>query len=80
MEVHSENYFGAGGQPLDYLERIRAEYPLSLHGVGLSLGAAAERVNPNRLTRGAVHRPPARPREWERISARSATNFFVTIS
>lgn len=36
-EVHSENYFG-GGQPLYYIERIRADYPLSLHGVGLSLG------------------------------------------
>ncbi len=39
LEVHSENYFGDGGQPLDYLERIRADHPLSLHGVGLSLGA-----------------------------------------
>lgn len=40
LEVHSENYFGDGGQPLHYLERVRALYPLSLHGVGLSLGAA----------------------------------------
>lgn len=40
FEVHSENYFGDGGQPLHYLERIRAEYPLSLHGVGMSLGGA----------------------------------------
>lgn len=40
FEVHSENYFGDGGQPLDYLERIRRHYPLSLHGVGLSLGRA----------------------------------------
>jgi hypothetical protein len=39
LEVHSENYFGAGGKPLDYLERIRAHYPLSLHGVGLSIGS-----------------------------------------
>jgi len=39
LEVHSENYFGAGGKPLDYLERIRARYPLSLHGVGLSIGS-----------------------------------------
>jgi len=37
LEVHSENYFG-GGQPLAYLEAARAHYPLSLHGVGLSLG------------------------------------------
>ena len=40
FEVHSENYFGAGGAPLHYLERIRAHYPVSLHGVGLSLGSA----------------------------------------
>lgn len=39
FEVHSENYFGAGGQPLHILESIRAAYPLSLHGVGLSLGS-----------------------------------------
>ncbi len=39
LEVHSENYFGDGGPPLYYLERIRARYPLSLHGVGLSLGS-----------------------------------------
>lgn len=40
MEVHSENYFGAGGQPLHFLEAIRAHYPISLHGVGMSLGSA----------------------------------------
>lgn len=40
LEVHSENFFGAGGQPLAWLERFRCAYPLSLHGVGLSLGSA----------------------------------------
>jgi uncharacterized protein (UPF0276 family) len=40
VEVHSENYFGDGGQPHHFLERIRADYPLSLHGVGLGLGSA----------------------------------------
>jgi len=40
LEVHSENYFGAGGQPLHYLERARAHYPVSLHGVGLSVGSS----------------------------------------
>ena len=39
LEVHSENYFGAGGQPHAFLERLRSRYPLSLHGVGLSLGS-----------------------------------------
>jgi len=40
LEVHSENYFAAGGPALAGLERFRAAYPLSLHGVGLSLGSA----------------------------------------
>src|SRR5262245_14281272 len=40
LEVHSENFFGRGGRPLQMLERVRSLYPLSLHGVGLSLGSA----------------------------------------
>ena len=40
LEVHSENFFGDGGAPLAWLERFRREYPVSLHGVGLSLGSA----------------------------------------
>ena len=39
FEAHSENYFGEGGQPLAMLSAIRANYPVSLHGVGLSLGS-----------------------------------------
>jgi uncharacterized protein len=38
FEVHAENYMGAGGPPHRHLEEIRKEYPLSLHGVGLSIG------------------------------------------
>ncbi len=40
FEVHAENYMGAGGPPHRYLEAVRARYPLSLHGVGLSIGSA----------------------------------------
>ncbi|MEO8038508.1 MAG: DUF692 domain-containing protein [Betaproteobacteria bacterium] len=40
VEVHSENYFGDGGYDLHVLEHVRANYPVSLHGVGLSLGSA----------------------------------------
>lgn len=40
FEVHAENYMGAGGPPHRYLSHIREHYPLSLHGVGLSIGAA----------------------------------------
>ena len=39
FEVHAENYMGAGGPPHRYLTEIRQRYPLSLHGVGLSIGA-----------------------------------------
>ena len=39
FEVHAENYMGAGGPPHRYLTAIRDAYPLSLHGVGLSIGA-----------------------------------------
>ena len=40
VEVHSENYFGAGGYDRHVLERVRADYAVSLHGVGLGLGSA----------------------------------------
>jgi hypothetical protein len=40
FEVHPENYMVEGGPRLATLDAIRARYPLSLHGVGLSLGSA----------------------------------------
>ncbi|MFT5511290.1 MAG: hypothetical protein ACI89J_004391, partial [Hyphomicrobiaceae bacterium] len=42
FEVHPENYMGDGGQPHHYLSAIREHYALSLHGVGLSIGAAGK--------------------------------------
>ena len=41
LEIHSENYLAPGGPRLAGLERLRGDYPLSSHGVGLSLGSAA---------------------------------------
>jgi uncharacterized protein (UPF0276 family) len=38
FEAHSENYFGRGS-PREVLEKVRRDYPLSLHGVGLSMGS-----------------------------------------
>ncbi len=49
MEVHTENYMG-GGTPLRYLDAIRRNTPISLHGVGLSLGSA-EGIDPAHLER-----------------------------
>ena len=49
FEFHPENYLGYGA-PFLYLERIRADYPLAMHGVGLSLGAA-DGLDPNHLER-----------------------------
>jgi uncharacterized protein len=40
FEVHAENYMGAGGAPHRFLEWVRERYPLSVHGVGLSIGGA----------------------------------------
>ena len=42
LEVHSENFFLDGGASMQALERARATWPISLHGVGLSLGSADE--------------------------------------
>src|SRR4051812_21296473 len=39
IEVHTENYFHAAGAAVRALQRARANYPLSLHGVGLGLGS-----------------------------------------
>ena len=57
FEVHPENYMVAGGPRLAVLEELRGDYPLSLHGVGLSLGGA-ERLDPDHLKafRGLVDR------------------------
>ncbi|MBN9069284.1 MAG: DUF692 domain-containing protein [Rhizobiales bacterium] len=50
FEVHAENYMGAGGPPHRYLTEIRERYPLSLHGVGLSIGAERP-LDQNHLSR-----------------------------
>jgi uncharacterized protein len=39
FEVHAENYMGAGGPPHRALEAVRRDYPVSLHGVCLSIGS-----------------------------------------
>ncbi|MCA8927304.1 MAG: DUF692 domain-containing protein [Alphaproteobacteria bacterium] len=39
FEIISENYMIPGGQPLAILDRIRADYPVVMHGVSLSIGS-----------------------------------------
>lgn len=39
LEAHSENYFG-GGKPREQINKLSKDYPVTLHGVGLSLGRA----------------------------------------
>lgn len=39
VEVHSENYIDCGGPAFNYLMKIREDYPVSLHGIGMSLGS-----------------------------------------
>jgi uncharacterized protein (UPF0276 family) len=53
LEAHSENYFADGGAQVEIIEQIGERYPLSLHGVGLSLGSvdALDRDHLRRLKR-----------------------------
>lgn len=50
FEIHAENYMGAGGVPHAQLTALRADYALSLHGVGLSIGGPG-RLDSDHLTR-----------------------------
>jgi uncharacterized protein len=61
FEVHAENYMGAGGPPHRRLDAIRERYPLSLHGVGLSIGSPGplDRAHLQRLAAVAKRFEPA---------------------
>lgn len=50
LEVHAENYMGAGGLPHAQLAALRSDFALSLHGVGLSIGGPG-RLNDDHLSR-----------------------------
>jgi hypothetical protein len=75
FEVHSENYFVDGGPALAALEAIRTEYPVSLHGVGLSLGSVdpLDAGHLSLLKRLAARIEPAAVSEhvcWGRVDGR----------
>jgi len=65
IEVHGENYFGAGGRDLHVLSTLRADYPVSLHGVGLALGSVPElaQAHLDKLARLAERIEPAQVSE-----------------
>lgn len=50
LEVHAENYMGDGGRPIAQLRALSDKFPISVHGVGLSIGGEG-RLDPNHLTR-----------------------------
>ncbi len=52
FEIHAENYLAPGGPNTYYLERIRRDYPFTVHGVGLSIGGE-EPLNHSHLNRVA---------------------------
>jgi uncharacterized protein len=50
LEIHAENYMGAGGRPLAQLRLLAERFPISVHGVGLSIGGES-RLDGDHLTR-----------------------------
>lgn len=50
LEIHAENYMGDGGRPLAQLKHLAERFPISVHGVGLSIGGEA-RLDPEHLAR-----------------------------
>ena len=50
LEIHAENYMGDGGRPLAQLRALAERFPISVHGVGLSIGGEG-RLNPEHLAR-----------------------------
>jgi uncharacterized protein (UPF0276 family) len=50
LEIHAENYMGDGGRPIAQLRHLREQFPISCHGVGLSIGAEGP-LNADHLSR-----------------------------
>jgi len=81
FESHSENYFADGGSHVEALLRIRARYPLSLHGVGLSLGSTdpLDTVHLKNLRRTIARFEPALVSEhlsWSSVGGRFANDLL----
>ncbi len=61
LEALTDNYMGDGGQPLGYLEQIRSLYPITFHGVGMSLGS------PGAVNKAYLRRLKERIRQFEPV-------------
>lgn len=81
FEAHTENYFADGGAHIEALTRIRSMYPLSLHGVGLSLGSAdpLNSLHLERVRRAVNRFEPALLSEhlsWSSVDGRFANDLL----
>jgi len=81
LEVHSENYYVDGGPALAALLRLRADYPLSLHGVGMSLGSTdpLDRVHLAKLRRLIERTEPGLVSEhlcWSGVGGRALNDLL----
>jgi uncharacterized protein (UPF0276 family) len=81
LEVHSENYYADGGPALSALMHIRADYPLSLHGVGMSLGSTdpLDRTHLAKLARLVARTEPALVSEhlcWSGVGGRALNDLL----
>jgi uncharacterized protein (UPF0276 family) len=81
LEAHAENFFSRGGAHIDQLERARELYPLSFHGVGLSLGSTdpIDRVHLANLKRIVKRFEPALVSEhlsWGSVAGRFANDLL----
>jgi uncharacterized protein len=81
LEVHSENYYVDGGPGLAALLRLRSDYPLSLHGVGMSLGSTdpLDRAHLAKLRRLIERTEPALVSEhlcWSGVGGRALNDLL----
>jgi uncharacterized protein (UPF0276 family) len=81
FEAHTENYFADGGPAVEALTRIRGHYPLTLHGVGLSLGSTdpLDPAHLERIARAVRRFEPAQVSEhlsWSSVDGRFANDLL----
>jgi len=77
FEIHAENYLSKGGPARYYLQQIRQHYPLTVHGVGLSIGGESP-INNDHLERVAQLVNEVQPQVFsEHLAWSSHDNSFL---